>query len=69
MKLQFELDMPVLAGHGVNMDHPCVRPITKKEVDANRKFLVASAKTLRAFEFFKVCFIPRFHRSSSDVLT
>ena len=68
MKLQFEPDMPALVGHGVNMDHPCVRPFTKKEVDANRKFLVASAKTLRALEFFKACFIPRFRCPLSDVL-
>ena len=67
-KLQFELGMPALADRGVDMDHPCVRPFTKGEVDANRKFLVASAKTLRAFEFFKVCFTSHFHHPSSDVL-
>ena len=65
---QFEPDMPALAGHGVNMDHPCVRPFTKKEVDANMKFLVASAKTLKTLEFFKACFVPRFPRPLSDVL-
>jgi len=68
MGLGFGPEMPALAGHGVNMDHPCVRPFTKEEVDANRKFLVASAKTLRAFELFKVCFLPSFHCSPSDVL-
>ena len=56
-EVESDSNLAVLADYGVNMDHPCVRAFTKEEVDANRKFLVASAKTLRAFEFFKVCFI------------
>jgi len=67
-QVQSESSMAALAGHGVNMDHPCVRVFKKEEVDANRKFLVASAKTLRAFEFFKVRFTSHPHRPSSDVL-
>ena len=67
-EVQSESSLGTLAGHGVNMDHPCVRVFTKEKVDANRKFLVASAKTMRAFVFFKVCFTSRHRRPSSDVL-
>ena len=59
-KIQSKSNMVALAEHGVDMDHPCVRVYTKEEVDANRKFLVASAESFTMHEFFKVCFIPLF---------
>jgi len=57
-EVQSGSSVAALAGYGVNMDHPCVRAFTKEEVDANRKFLVASAKALRALGFFQVYFTP-----------
>jgi len=43
-KIRSKSNMDVLAEYGVNMDHPCVRMCTREEVDANRRFLVASGK-------------------------
>jgi hypothetical protein len=57
-KIQSKLNMAALAEYGVNMDHPCVRVYTKEEVDANRKFLVASAESFTMHEFSRVCLTP-----------
>ena len=54
-KVQSKSNMDVLADYGVDMDHPCVRVYAKEEVDANRKFLVASAESFTMHEFLKVC--------------
>ncbi|KAF9646466.1 hypothetical protein BDM02DRAFT_3188811 [Thelephora ganbajun] len=52
-KIRSESDMAVLAEYGVDMDHPCVRVYTKEEVDANRRFLVASGESFTMQEFFR----------------
>jgi len=57
-KLESKSNMATLAEYGVDMDHPCVRVYTKEEVDANRKFLAASAETFTTHEFLRVCFDP-----------
>lgn len=56
--IQSRSNMAALAEYGVDMDHPCVRVFTKEEVDANRKFLIASAESFKIHEFFKVRIIP-----------
>jgi hypothetical protein len=53
-KIQSESSMAVLAESDIDMDHPCVRVYTKEEVDANRKFLVASAESFKMHEFLQV---------------
>ena len=61
-KIQSKSGMAALAEHGIDMDHPCVRVFTKEEVDANRKFLAMSAKTIRVLGYHMVCvFTPRLH--------
>lgn len=47
-------DMGALAEYGVDMDHPCVRVYNKEEVDANRRFLIASADRFKMHELVKV---------------
>ena len=54
-KIISKVDMAALAGHGVNMNHPCVRIYAKDEVPANRKFLVASAIWFSTRRFLDVC--------------
>jgi hypothetical protein len=56
-KIQSESSMAMLAEADIDMDHPCVRVYTKEEVDANRKFLVASAESFKMHEFLQVRFI------------
>lgn len=48
-------NMATLRKYGVDMDHPCVRMFTREEVDANRKFLVASREHFSMRELHKVC--------------
>ena len=55
-RIESKSNMAALAEYGVDMDHPCVRVFAKDEVDANRKFLVASAESFAMHEFFKVYF-------------
>jgi len=52
-KIKSKSNMATLAEYGVDMDHPCVRVYAKEEVDANRKFLAASAETFATHEFFR----------------
>jgi len=67
-KIQSESNMATLAEYGVDMDHPCVRVYTKKEVDANRTFLAASAESFQMHNFSKVClFKPCRHHPSSNL--
>ena len=54
-KIQTKSNMDVLAKYGVDMDHPCVRVFAKEEVDANRKYLVASGKRYTLHRFIRVC--------------
>ena len=58
-KVQSKSNMDVLSGYGVNMDHPCVRVFTKEEVDANRKFLVASGQNFALHRFIRVRFVTQ----------
>ena len=67
-KIQSKLNMATLAEYGVDMDHPCVRACTEKEVDANRKFLVASFECFKMRELLRVrLFDPCHHYPSSNV--
>ena len=66
-KIQSESSMAALAESDVDMDHPCVRVYSKEEVDANRKFLVASAESFKMHEFLQVRFILIPHRPLSNV--
>lgn len=63
--IQSKSNMDVLAKYGVDMDHPCVRVYTKEEVDANRKFLVASGQHSALHRFIKVCLYDPYPRTSS----
>lgn len=54
--IQSASNMAALKEHDVDMDHPCVRVYTKEEVDANRKFLVASGTCFSMQEFLRVRF-------------
>jgi len=68
-KIRSESNIAALAEHAVDMDHPCVRVYTKEEVDANRKFLAASAESSELVQLLRVCsFNPCYHRSSSNVI-
>lgn len=59
-KILSKSNMAALAEYGVDMDDSCVRVYTKEEVDANRKFLVASGtcyamrETLRSVTVEKI---------------
>jgi len=67
-KIQSQSNMAALAEYGVDMDHPCVRVYTKEEVDANRKFLAASAESFEMQKFFEVfLFNSCRHHPSSNV--
>jgi hypothetical protein len=66
-KIQSKSNMDVLAGYGVNMDHPFVRVFTKEEVDANRKFLVASGQQFALHRFIKVRLLYEFLPASSVI--
>ena len=62
-------DMGTLAEHGVDMNHPCVRVYNKEEVDANRRFLAASANCFKISQIAKVGFLVfTLPLSLSDVL-
>jgi len=67
-KIQSKSNMAALAEYGVDMDHPCVRVYTKEEVDANRKFLVASGECFTVHELLRVClFDPCYRHPSFNV--
>ncbi|KAF9787372.1 hypothetical protein BJ322DRAFT_1054993 [Thelephora terrestris] len=60
--IQSKSNMAALKEYGVDMDHPCVRVYTKEEVDANRKFLVASGTCFSMQELLKQVTIEKIKR-------
>ena len=69
-KIQSKSNMDVLAKYGVDMDHPCVRVYAQEEVDANRRFLVASGQhfALRRFIRVRLYNLYRYPPSSNAVI-
>lgn len=68
-KIQSKSNMDALAKYGVDMDHPCVRVYSQEEVDANRKFLVASGKRFLLHKLIRVrLYSLCFHRRSPNAL-
>ena len=66
-KIQSKSDMATLSRYPIDMDHPCVRVYTKDEVDANRKFLMASSDCHSMHQSYSVCSYNSFHHHPSDV--
>lgn len=65
-KILSKSNMDELAKHGVDMDHPCVRVYTQEEVDANRKFLVASGQRSALRRFVRVRLYSHCRRNLSS---